>query len=94
MNEINLETMQEFVAKLVKKPTYNQKEKDGIPTRTLSKDTIRLILAALNLVLGDALEKKLIPENPAASLVDLIQAEVTQLRQNVDPENPNPEEAL
>ncbi len=68
LNEINLEKMQEFVAKLVKKPTYNQKENDDTPTRTLSKDTIRLILAALNLVLGDALEKKLIPENPASSL--------------------------
>ena len=50
--------MEGFVAGLVKKKISEESE------RTLSKDSIRLIIAALGILYSEALEKKIVQENP------------------------------
>jgi integrase len=57
LDEIDRESLQEFIASLVQK--------------NLAKDTIRLIVANLGTVLNHAKEAKVLEENPAARLAKL-----------------------
>jgi len=62
LDQIDRTRMEEFVAGLVKKKISEESE------RTLSKDSIRLIIAALGILYSEALEKKIVQENPTKAL--------------------------
>ncbi len=62
LDQIDRSKMEGFVAGLVKKKISEKSE------RTLSKDSIRLIIAALGILYSEALEKKIVQENPTKAL--------------------------
>lgn len=62
LDQIDRAKMEGFVGGLVKKHISGQSE------RTLSKDTIRLIIAALGILYSEALEKNIVQENPTKAL--------------------------
>jgi len=66
VDELDRVKMEEFVSGLVKKRIHQQKttSDSGKKKRTLSKNTIRLIIAALSVLVNDAIEKGVLRENP------------------------------
>ncbi|MDA2928489.1 site-specific integrase [Acidobacteria bacterium AH-259-O06] len=78
LDEIDAEKIEEFIAKLTEK-------KVGKTDRTLARDSIRLVVAALRISFKRAIKHKLVTENPATELGEFYRQ--VPKRHEVDPLN-------
>ena len=90
LEKLTRDRVKEFVISLLRKNAEKracseEKQKDEAE-RKLSKDSVRLIIAALRAALTEAVEKNLIAANPATRLGKLYR-EVGQAHEEVDPFN-------
>jgi integrase len=88
LDELTREKAKELVVTLLRKkaskPSYSEERRFEDAERKLSKDSIRNVIATLRAMLNEAVERKLIPTNPAVRLGKLYR-EAGSIREQVDP---------
>jgi integrase len=84
ITELTRECVKQFVAELRKKPAILPKKEEGTVNRTLSKETIRNIVAALRAAFAEAVESGVVAVNPAVRLGKFYK-EASDFHEEIDP---------